>query len=77
MLVIGEAHCFVELAVMADTFVNNINNKKLWIFDKEECLNGLVKQLTRILSDWDDVTRDTVTTLHNARDEQVRFTLFF
>lgn len=77
MLVIGEAHCFVELAVMADTFAKNINNKKLWIFDKEECLNGLVKQLTRILSDWDDVTRDTVTTLHNARDKQVRFTLFF
>ena len=74
MLVIGEAHCCVELAVIADTFVKSINSKKLWVFDKEECLNGLVKQLTRLLSDWDNVTRETVTKLHNARDEQVGFT---
>ena len=44
---------------------------KLWIFDKEECLLGLVKQLTRILSDWDSDTEEMIAKLHNAREMQV------
>ena len=48
-----------------------VNDMKLGIFDKEECLLGLAKQLTRILSDWDSDTEEMITKLHNARDKQV------
>lgn len=44
---------------------------KLWIFDKEECLLGLVKQLTQILSDWDSDTEEMIAKLRDTRNEQV------
>ena len=69
--IIGSSHDFVDLQVLADQFVKLINDMKLWIFDKEECLLGLFKQLTRILSDWDSDTEEMITKLHNARDKQV------
>ena len=52
-----------------------INDMKLWIFYKEECLLGLVKQLSRILSDWDSDTEEMITKLHNAKDKHVSNTL--
>ena len=69
--IVGASHDFVDVQILADQFVKLINDMKLWIFDKEECLLGLVKQLTRILSDWDSDTEEMITKLNNARDKQV------
>ena len=65
------SHDLQDLQNLADGFIKLINDMKLWIFDKEECLLGLVKQLTRILSDWDNETEEMITKLHTARDKQV------
>ena len=48
-----------------------VNEKKVWIFDKEECLLGMSKQLATIISDWDTQTDQMVQQLHQARDRQV------
>ena len=64
-------HDLKDLQKLSEGFIELINEMKLWIFDKEECLLGLVKQLTRILSDWDRDTEEMITKLHNARDKQV------
>ena len=63
----GSPHEFRDLQKLADEFVNLINEMKLWIFDKEECLLGLVKQLTRILM---------ITKLRTARDNPVFINLY-
>lgn len=49
-----------------------VNEKKVWIFDKEEHLLGTSKQLTAVISDWDSETQQMIEKLHRARDEQVR-----
>ena len=48
-----------------------VNEKKVWIYDKEEHLLGMSKQLTAIISDWDTETQQMIEKLHKARDEQV------
>ena len=48
-----------------------VNEKKVWIYDKEEHLLGMSKQLTAIISDWDTETQHMIEKLHKARDEQV------
>lgn len=48
-----------------------VNEKKVWIFDKEECLLGMSKQLATIISDWDTQTDQMVQQVHQARDKQV------
>ena len=52
-----------------------VNEKKVWIFDKEECLLGMSKQLATIISDWDTQTDQMVQELYEARDTQVMSTL--
>jgi hypothetical protein len=64
-------HHLLDLQILNDDFVKLINDMKLWVFDKEECLLGIVKQLTRILSDWENDTEEMITILHDARDNQV------
>ena len=64
-------HDLQDLQNLSEGFIKLINDMKLWIFDKEECLLGLVKQLTIILSNWDNETEEMITELHSARDKQV------
>ena len=52
-----------------------VNEKKVWIYDTEEHLLGMSKQLTAIISDWDTETQQMIDKLHQARDAQVRFIL--
>ena len=59
------------MQVIVADFVCKINDMKVWIFDKEEHLLGMVKQLTRILSDWDNDTDKMITELYEARDRHV------
>ena len=61
----------MDIQVFVADFLNEINNIKVWIFDKEEYLLGIAKQLTRILSDWDDDTDKMIAELHEARDRHV------
>ena len=68
-------HDLKDLQKLSEGFIELINEMKLWIFDKEECLLGLVKQLTRILSDWDNETEEMITKLHTARDKQVSISM--
>ena len=56
---------------------NNVNEKKVWIYDKEEHLLGMSKQLTAIVSDWDTETQQMIEKLHQARDHQVRLLHIF
>ena len=67
----GSSHELVDMQVIVADFVCKINDMKVWIFDKEEHLLGMVKQLTRILSDWDNDTDKMITELHEARDRHV------
>ena len=67
----GSAHQLVDIQVFVTDFLDKINDIKVWIFDKEEHLLGIVKQLTRILSDWDNDTDKMITELHEARDRHV------
>ena len=55
--------------------MDSVNEKKVWIYDKEEHLLGMSKQLTAIISDWDTETQQMIDKLHQARDEQVYFML--
>lgn len=67
----GKPHTLVDIPILVAEFLQKINDKKLWVFDKEEHLLGIVKQLTRILSDWDGDTEASVIKLHEARDRHV------
>ena len=51
--------------------MDSVNEKKVWIYDKEEHLLGMSKQLTTIISDWDTETQQMIEKLHEARDQQV------
>ena len=67
----GSSHQLVDIQVFVADFLCKINDMKVWIFDKEEHLLGMVKQLTRILSDWDNDTDKMIAELHEARDRHV------
>ena len=67
----GSSHELVDIQAIVADFLNKINDIKVWIFDKEEYLLGIAKQLTRILSDWDDDTDKMIAELHEARDRHV------
>lgn len=70
-LILGSAHRLVDIQLFVADFLDKINDMKVWIFDKEEYLLGIVKQLTRILSDWDNDTETMIAELHEARDRHV------
>ena len=55
---------------MVATLTEMVNEKKVWIYDKEERLLGMSKLLTTILSDWDVETQCMVKKLRQARDDQ-------
>jgi hypothetical protein len=54
-----------------EELTNMSNENKVWIFDKEEHLLGMSKQLTAVISDWDTETQQMIEKLHDARDNQV------
>ena len=60
------------IALLLSKLTDMVNEKKVWIYDKEEHLLGMSKQLTAIISDWDTETHQMIEKLHKARDEQVR-----
>ena len=51
--------------------IKKINDKKVWVFDKEESLLGIEKSLTRTISEFDSKTEEMVEQLHQARNKQV------
>ena len=60
------------LALLLSRLTEIVNEKKVWIYDKEEHLLGMSKQQTAIISDWDTETQQMIEKLHQARDQQVR-----
>ena len=68
---LGCAHELVTLKELIAKLTEMVNEKKVWIFDKEECLLGMSKQLATIISDWDTETNQMIQQLHQARDRQV------
>ena len=54
-----------------------INERKVLIYEKEEHLLGMSKQLTAIISDWDTETQHMIEELHKARDCQVSLSCYF
>ena len=65
----------MKISVLVSKLTDAVNEKKVWIYDKEEHLLGMSKQLTAIISDWDTETQQMIENLHQARDEQVRLRL--
>ena len=63
------------IGMLVSQLTEMVNEKKVWIYDKEEHLLGMSKQLTAIISDWDTETQQMIEKLHKARDEQVPFIL--
>ena len=70
-LYLGCTHKLVTLKAHIAKLIEVVNEKKVWIFDKEECLLGMSKQLATIICDWDTQTDQMVQQLHEARDKQV------
>ena len=67
----GVSHNIMKIGVLLSKLTDVVNEKKVWIYDKEEHLLGISKQLTAIISDWDTETQQMIEKLHKARDEQV------
>ena len=67
----GSDHRIVPLDKLALTLIEKINEKKVWVFDKEEGLLEVEKTLTKTLSEFDNKTEEMVEKLHQARDTQV------
>ena len=63
----------MQINVLVSKLTEIVNEKKVWIYDKEEHLLGMSKQLTAIISDWDTETEQMIEKLHKARDVQVHF----
>ena len=61
----------MSIATVVELLTQLLNEKKVWIYDKEEHLLGMSKQLTAIISDWDTETHQMIVKLHEARDKQV------
>ena len=66
----------VPLEELAIALIEIINDKKIWVFDKEESLLEVEKSLTSLLSGFDSSTEEMVQTLHHTRDKQVHVSLF-
>ena len=64
-------HTIVPLDKLAMALIEKINDKKVWVFDKEESLLEVEKSLTGTLSEFDSKTEEMVQQLHQARDKQV------
>ena len=71
----GTPHDLMMIGLLVSKLADTVNEKKVWIYDKEEHLLEMSKQLTAIISDWDTETQQMIEKLHKARDEQVRFIL--
>ena len=69
---LGGGHDLMAVEDTVRLLTDLLNEKKVWIYDKEEHLLGMSKQLTAIISDWDTETHQMIEKLHKARDEQVR-----
>ena len=67
----GAPHELILINLLVSKLTDAVNEKKVWIYDKEEHLLGMSKQLTAIISDWDTETQQMIEKLHKARDEQV------
>ena len=67
----GSSHKMVPLEELAIALIEIINDKKIWVFDKEESLLEVEKSLTSLLSGFDSSTEEMVQTLHHTRDKQV------
>ena len=63
----------MKVSTLVSELTDTVNEKKVWIYDKEEHLLGMSKQLTAIISDWDTETQQMIEKLHKARDVQVLF----
>ena len=63
----------MKISTLVSELTEIVNEKKVWIYDKEEHLLGMSKQLTAIISDWDTETQQMIEKLHKARDVQVLF----
>ena len=61
----------MTIANLLNIVTDTLHEKKVWIYDKEEHLLGMSKQLTAIISDWDTETQQMIEKLHKARDVQV------
>ena len=68
----GTPHDLMMIGLLVSRLTEIVNEKKVWIYDKEEHLLGMSKQLTAIISDWDTDTQLMIDKLHQARDQQVR-----
>ena len=53
------------------TLIEIINDRKVWVFDKEESLLEVEKSLTSLLSEYDGNTEVMVQKLHQAREREV------
>ena len=67
----GTPHELILINLLVSKLTDVVNEKKVWLYDKEEHLLGMSKQLTAIISDWDTETQQMIDKLHQARDEQV------
>ena len=76
-LVTGLDHRIKSLEVYISALTEKINERKVLIYEKEEHLLGMSKQLTAIISDWDTETQHMIEELHQARDCNVRSSFCF
>ena len=67
----GSAHELIPVKALVARLLEAISEQKVVIFDKEEHLLAMSKQLPEIVSEWDAQTELLVQKLHQARDEQV------
>ena len=70
-IITGAPHSLKTISLLVSKLTDLVNEKKVWIYDKEEHLLGMSKQLTAIISDWDTETQQMIDKLHQARDEHV------
>ena len=67
----GNNHNLKAISSLVTLLTDLVNEKKVWIYDKEEHLLGMSKQLTAVISDWDTETQEMIEKLHEARDKHV------
>ena len=61
----------MALIELEKEFTQYLEPLKQRVEDRFDELSAIVKQTTLSLSQWDTETEQSVSTLHNARDEQV------
>ena len=67
----GYNHNLKAISSLVTLLTDLVNEKKVWIYDKEEHLLGMSKQLTAVISAWDTETQEMIEKLHEARDKHV------